>query len=221
MELNTDIINVLTKDFSFVKTTLENSNIENITKSLNSLTITLNKCAKSIEDMKAKLSEDVLNTIFFPYFNAGQFLNEIKNLSESIIVVSGIDIKSDEFTYIKNNAWLRYEKIVVDESHGEMVKNYTSIYVDMFKVANPRNPILQLKHEPISDDIEVRYAKFVEMANQRLTMKEIAVAFNLSLPGIYFIRAQIKDRLLSDIDVNKKSPAMKFNGKRKQMIATV
>jgi hypothetical protein len=85
----------------------------------------------------------------------------------------------------------------------------------MFKVANPRNPSCKPVNERITVDPYERYAKFVEMANQRLTMKEIAGAFKLSIPAIYLIRAGFKDRLLSDSNVNKKVPAMKFNGKRK------
>jgi hypothetical protein len=215
MELNTDIINVFTKDFSFVKETLENSNLDNITKSLNSLTVDLNKCAKSIADMKSKLTDDDTNTIFIPYIKPSQFFNELKDLSEGIIVVSGIDTETVDFAYMKSNAWIMYEKIVVGESHGDMVKNHTDIYVDMFKVANPRNSSCKPTNERITVDPYERYAMFVELANQRFTMKEIAVAFNLSVPTVYLIRSQIKDRLLSDSAVNKKVPAMKFNGKRK------
>ena len=215
METNTNIINVLTKDFSFVKETLENSNLDNITKSLNSLTVTLNKCAKSIADMKQKSVEDDTNTIFIPYLKPSQFFNELKNLSEGIIIVSGIDTETADFAYMKNNAWIMFEKIVVGESHGEMVKNHTDIYVDMFKVANPRNPSCKPMNERITVDPYERYAKFVELANQRLTMKEIAVAFKLSIPAVYLVRAGFKERLLSDSTVNKRVPAMKFNGKRK------
>lgn len=215
METNTNIINVLTKDFSFVKETLENSNLDNITKSLNSLTVTLNKCAKSIADMKQKSVEDDTNTIFIPYLKPSQFFNELKDLSEGIIIVSGIDTETADFAYMKNNAWIMFEKIVVGESHGEMVKNHTDIYVDMFKVANPRNPSCKPMNERITVDPYERYAKFVELANQRLTMKEIAVAFKLSIPAVYLVRAGFKERLLSDSTVNKRVPAMKFNGKRK------
>ena len=215
METNTNIINVLTKDFSFVKETLENSNLDNITKSLNSLTVTLNKCAKSIADMKQKSVEDDTNTIFIPYLKPSQFFNELKDLSEGIIIVSGIDTETADFAYMKNNAWIMFEKIVVGESHGEMVKNHTNIYVDMFKVANPRNPSCKPMNERITVDPYERYAKFVELANQRLTMKEIAVAFKLSIPAVYLVRAGFKERLLSDSTVNKRVPAMKFNGKRK------
>ena len=215
METNTNIINVLTKDFSFVKETLENSNLDNITKSLNSLTVTLNKCAKSIADMKQKSVEDDTNTIFIPYLKPSQFFNELKDLSEGIIIVSGIDTETADFAYMKNNAWIMFEKIVVGESHGEMVKNHTDIYVDMFKVANPRNPSCKPMNERITVDPYERYAKFVELANQRLTMKEIAVAFKLSIPSVYLVRAGFKERLLSDSTVNKRVPAMKFNGKRK------
>ena len=215
METNTNIINVLTKDFSFVKETLENSNLDNITKSLNSLTVTLNKCAKSIADMKQKSVEDDTNTIFIPYLKPSQFFNELKDLSEGIIIVSGIDTETADFAYMKNNACIMFEKIVVGESHGEMVKNHTNIYVDMFKVANPRNPTCKPMNERITVDPYERYAKFVELANQRLTMKEIAVAFKLSIPAVYLVRAGFKERLLSDSTVNKRVPAMKFNGKRK------
>ena len=214
METNTNIINVLTKDFSFVKETLENSNLDNITKSLNSLTVTLNKCAKSIADMKQKSVEDDTHTIFIPYLKPSQFFNELKDLSEGIIIVSGIDTETADFAYMKNNAWIMFEKIVVGESHGEMVKNHTDIYVDMFKVANPRNPSCKPMNERITVDPYERYAKFVELANQRLTMKEIAVAFKLSIPAVYLVRAGFKERLLSDSTVNKRVPAMKFNGKR-------
>jgi DNA-binding NarL/FixJ family response regulator len=212
MEINTDIITVLTKDFSFVKTTIENSNIDNIAKSLNTLAVTLNQCAKSISDMK---SDNGLNTLFIPFFNSGQILQEIKELSEDVIVLSGIDQSSDEFNAIRQNAWIRHQKIIVGESHKAMAENFTQQFVEMFIAANPRNPLLNLKQEPIIDNIEIRYEKFVEMANKGLTMKDIAVVFNLSVPSIYLIRSQIKDRLLADSAVNKKAPAMKFNGKRK------
>jgi hypothetical protein len=215
METNTTIINVLTKDFSIANQMLENSNFDNITSSLNSLALSFKHSAKYIEDMKAKVTDDIANTIFIPYIKPSQFFNALKDLSEDIIVVSGIDTDSAEFASWKNNAWIMYEKIVVGESHREMVVNYTDIYVDMFKGANPRNPLCKQSQERITVDPDDRYAKFVEMANQRFTMKEIAVAFNVSIPGIYFIRAGYKERLLADNDVNKKVPAMKFNGKRK------
>jgi hypothetical protein len=215
METNTNIINVLTKDFSIMKTMIEDSNLDNITNSLNCLALSLKQSIRSIEDMKAKLSKDGFDTTFIPYFNSGRFLNEIKELSEGIIVVSGINIDPEEFAYIKNTAWQRYEKIVVEESHGDMVKNHTDIYVDMFKVANTKDTKFKLAEERISVDPETRYSKFVDMANDMLTMKEIAVAFDVSVPTIYLIRSQFKARLLSDSAVNKQVPAMKFNGKRK------
>jgi hypothetical protein len=212
MNINTTIVTVITKDFSFVKTTLENSTIDNISKSLNTLSDTLNQCAKSISDMK---SQNGSNTLFIPFFNSGQMLQEIKEIPEDVIVLSGIDQNSDEFNGIRQNAWLRHQKIIVGESHKAMAENFTQQFVEMFIAANPRNPFLNSMQEPISDDIDIRYDKFVEMANKGLTMKDIAVAFNLALPSIYLIRSQIKDRLLSDSAVNKKAPAMKFNGKRK------
>jgi FixJ family two-component response regulator len=107
-----------------------------------------------------------------------------------------------------------YEKIVVGERHGEMVKNHTDIYVDMFKVAFPRNSSCKRNQERITTRPEERYEKFVELLNQGLTMKEIAVALGLSVPATYLIRAQNKDRLLADSNVNKKAPAMRFNCKR-------
>ena len=220
METNTNIINVLTKDFSFVKTTIENSDIDNIVNSLNLITVNLKKCATSIADIKAKTTEDVVNRIFIPYFKPSQFLNEIKGLPEGIIIVSGIDTESADFAYIKKNAWLTYEKIVVDENHGEMVKNHTDIYVDMFKTAQPRNSKLPSVQERITTDPEERYAKFVELVNQRLTMKEIAISLGLSVPATYLFRSQYKNQLLNDKNVLKNAPAMKFNCKRKQMTAT-
>ena len=215
METNTNIINVISKDFSFVKDTLESSNVNNIENSLNSIIVTLKKYSTSIEDMKANLTNGDTNTIFIPYLKPSQFFNELKDLSEGIIVISGIDTETADFTQLKNNAWIMYEKIVVGERHGEMVKNHTDIYVDMFKVANPRNPSCKPMNERITVDPYERYAKFVELANQRLTMKEIAVAFKLSIPAVYLVRAGFKERLLSDSTVNKRVPAMKFNGKRK------
>lgn len=215
MKTNTTIINVLTKDFSIVNQMLENSNLDNITSSLNSLALSFKHSAKSIEDMKAKVTGDIANTIFIPYLKPSQFFNELKDLSEEIIVVSGIDTDSTEFASLKNNVWIMYEKIVVGESHRDMVVNHTDIYVDMFKRANPRNPLCKQAQERITVDPDERYAKFVEMANQRFTMKEIAVAFNLSIPAIYLIRTGYKERLLADKNVNKKVPAMKFNGKSK------
>jgi len=215
METNTNIITVLTKDFSFVKDTIQNSNLDNITKSLNSLTVTLNKCAKSIADMKEKSSEDLTNTIFIPYFKPSQFMNEIKGLSEGIIIVLGIDSESADFTHIKNNAWLMYEKIVVGESHGDMVKNHTNIYVDMFKTAKPRNTSCKPMKELTTVRPKYRYDMFVELVNQRCTMKEIAVALGLSIPSVYLFRTQHRNQLFDDVNVLKNAPAMKFHCKRK------
>jgi hypothetical protein len=211
MQTNNIIINVITKDFAFIKDTLDNANINTIAKSLNSITCSLNNYAKSINVIKSKTTEDGINTIFIPYFKPGQFLNEIKKLSETIIIVSGIDTKSDEFQHIQNNAWLVCEKIVVDESHGEVVKNHTDIYVNMFKVAHPRNNRLPSGEVVEKVPIEERYAKFVELANDRLTMKEIAVALGLSVPATYLFRTQYKTQLLNDINVMQNVPAMKFN----------
>lgn len=214
METNTKIINVISKDFSFVKDTLESSNVNNIENSLNSIIVTLKKYSTSIEDMKANLTNGDTNTIFIPYLKPSQFFNELKDLSEGIIVISGIDTETADFTQLKNNAWIMYEKIVVGERHGEMVKNHTDIYVDMFKVAFPRNSSCKRNQERITTRPEERYEKFVELLNQGLTMKEIAVALGLSVPATYLIRAQNKDRLLADSNVNKKAPAMRFNCKR-------
>jgi hypothetical protein len=208
MEINTDIINVLTKDFTFVKRTIENSNIDNITKSLNILSDTFNQYAKSISDMK---NEDGLNTLFIPYFNSGQLLQEIKEISEDIIVLSGIDPESDDFKNIRDDAWLRYCKIVIDESHRGMVQCYTSQYIDMFKKAHPRNKMLQ----PERVSPRKRYDKFVELVNQNFAMKEIAVALGVSIPTVYLIRTHYKDRLLSDPKVVKTAKALKFNRARK------
>jgi len=214
MKTNTTIINVLTKDFSIVNQMLENSNLDNITSSLNSLALSFKHSAKSIEDMKAKVTGDIANTIFIPYLKPSQFFNELKDLSEGIIVISGIDTETADFTQLKNNAWIMYEKIVVGERHGEMVKNHTDIYVDMFKVAFKRNSSCKRNQERITTRPEERYDKFVELVNQGLTMKEIAVALGLSIPAVYLLRAQNKDRLLADSNVNKRAHAMKFNCKR-------
>jgi hypothetical protein len=206
-----NIINVITKDFAFIKDTLDNADINTIAKSLNSITCSLNNYAKSINVIKSKTTEDEINTIFIPYFKPSQFLNEIKKLSETIVIVSGIDIKSDEFQHIQNNAWLSFEKIVIDESHGEVVKNHTDIYVNMFKVAHPRNKRLPSGEATVKVSTRERYAVFVELANDGLSMKEIAVAMGLSIPAIYLFRTQHKTQLLNDKSVMQNAPAMKFN----------
>lgn len=210
METN-NIVHVVTKDFAFIKDALDNADINTIAKSLNSITGSLNNYAKSINVIKSKTTDDEINTIFIPYFKPGQFLNEIKKLSETIVIVSGIDTKSDEFQYIQNNAWLVCEKIVVDESHGEVVKTHTDIYVNMFKVAHPRNNRLPSGEAIVKVPTSERYAMFVELVNERLTMKEIAVALGLSVPATYLFRTQHKTQLLNDENVMQNAPAMKFN----------
>ncbi len=210
METN-NIIHVITKDFAFIKDALDNADINTIAKSLNSITCSLNNYAKSINVIKSKTTDDEINTIFIPYFKPGQFLNEIKKLSETIVIVTGIDTKSDEFQYIQNNAWLVCEKIVVDESHGEVVKTHTDIYVHMFKVAHPRNNRLPSGEAIVKVPTSERYAMFVELVNERLTMKEIAVALGLSVPATYLFRTQHKTQLLNDENVMQNAPAMKFN----------
>ncbi len=210
METN-NIVHVVTKDFAFIKDALDNADINTIAKSLNSITCSLNNYAKSINVIKSKTTDDEINTIFIPYFKPGQFLNEIKKLSETIVIVSGIDTKSDEFQYIQNNAWLACEKIVVDESHGEVVKTHTDIYVNMFKVAHPRNKRLPSGEAMVKVPTRERYAMFVELVNERLTMKEIAVALGLSVPATYLFRTQHKTQLLNDENVMQNAPAMKFN----------
>lgn len=210
METN-NIIHVITKDFAFIKDALDNADINTIAKSLNSITCSLNNYAKSINVIKSKTTDDEINTIFIPYFKPGQFLNEIKKLSETIVIVTGIDTKSDEFQYIQNNAWLACEKIVVDESHGEVVKTHTDIYVNMFKVAHPRNNRLPSGEAIVKVPTSERYAMFVELVNERLTMKEIAVALGLSVPATYLFRTQHKTQLLNDENVMQNAPAMKFN----------
>lgn len=211
MEINTDIINVLTKDFSFVKTTIENSNIDNLAKSLNTLAVQLNQYAKSISGIQ---NENGSKTIFIPYLNSGQMLQEIKEISEDVIILSGIDQDSDEFNAIRYNAWQRFQKIIVGESHKAMAENFTQQFVEMFIAANPKNPNLLIAQERVTIDPEERYAKFVELVNQKLTMKEIALAFGLSIPSAYLIRSQFKQRLLDDSKVLQNVPAMKFNGRR-------
>lgn len=208
---NNNIVHVVTKDFAFIKDALDNADINTIAKSLNSITGSLNNYAKSINVIKSKTTDDEINTIFIPYFKPGQFLNQIKKLSETIVIVSGIDTKSDEFQYIQNNAWLVCEKIVVDESHGEVVKTHTDIYVNMFKVAHPRNNRLPSGEAIVKVPTSERYAMFVELVNERLTMKEIAVALGLSVPATYLFRTQHKTQLLNDENVMQNAPAMKFN----------
>jgi hypothetical protein len=198
-----------------VKDTIQNSDIDNITNSLNSISVALKKSAISIADMKAKSSEDLTNTIFIPYFKPSQFMNEIRGLSEGIIIVLGIDTESADFTNIKNNAWLMYEKIVVGESHGEMVKNHTDIYVDMFKTAKPRNTSCKPMKERTAVHPKYRYDIFVDLVNQCFTMKEIAVEMGLSVPSTYLLRKEHRNKLLNDKNVLKNAPAMKFNCKRK------
>ena len=217
MEINYDIINVLTKDFSFVKTTLENSTIDSISKSLKTLTVALNQYEKSISSMKANSCDDRFNTKFIPYFNSGQMLQEIKELSEDIILLSGIDQNSDDFNDIRQKAWQRYKKIVVGDDHRDMVTTYTKIYIDMFIAANPRNSQLPIALERYSVDPELRYAKFVELVNKNFSMKDIAVAFGLSIPAIYLVRTQFKMQLLLDPDVNKTAKAMKFNCQKRKV----
>jgi orotate phosphoribosyltransferase-like protein len=207
MNINTTIVTVITKDFSFVKTTLENCNSDNIVKSLNTVATTLNKSAKSISDLQANST----NAIFVPYFSIGQILQEIKEIPEDVILLCGIDHESEKFKEIKVTVWQRYQKIIVGENHKAMAENFTQEYVDMFIAANPINPNLSVASERTRVDTVERYAKFVELINNKFTMKEIATELDLSIPSVYLIRTQFKDRLLNDNDVNKKAPAMKFS----------
>ena len=212
--MNTNIINVITKDFSFVNHALETSSLDNISDSLNFVNASLKDCAKSIQEIKLKLTNDN-NTIWIPYLKETQFLTAIKDLCEDIIIVSGIDDNSVEMISIKDKAWVRYKKIVIaDETHAEMVKNHTDIYVSMYKQANARRPssVDRPCHKLGKDD---RYTLFVDLAKQGLSMKEIAVELGFSIPNVYFMRTTFKERLLADENVSKSLPALKFAGKNR------
>jgi hypothetical protein len=214
--MNTNIINVITKDFSFVNHALETSSLDNIADSLNFVNASLKNCAKSIEDIKSKLTNDNVNTIFIPYLKETQFLTAIKDLSEGIIIVSGIDDNSVEMISIKNKAWVLYKKILIaDETNAEMVKNHTDVYVSMYLQANERK--LSCKDVPGRNfkDKDDRYALFVDLAQQKLSMKEIAVQFGFSIPAVYWMRTEFKERLLADENVSKFLPALKFVGKNR------
>jgi hypothetical protein len=145
-------------------------------------------------------------------------LEEISKLLQSIIIIVGLDPKSSAFLDLKDKAWHRFEKIITDETFRGMAENFPEQFIQMHKLSNPRNPSKPSVQERISTDPEERYERLVELINNRATMKEIAIAFGLSLPSAYLIRNQYKDQLLSDPNVKKdqKLPALRFNGKRSE-----
>ena len=215
---NDSIITVLTHDFSELQQAIKGSGKGEILGSaLLDLADTLQRYARtcgSIEQEMRQMNESGKPTTFIPFLNEGQLLEEIKSLPHSIIILLGIDPNSREFYELRIKAWHRFEKVITEESYRGMAENFTQQFLDMYSAANPRNPNLPSVQERITTDPEERYAKFVELVNQRLTMKEIAVALGLSVPATYLIRAQYKQRLLDDEKVLKSAPAMKFNGKR-------
>ena len=216
--LNDNIITVLTQDFSPVQTAIRNvGKGEVVRKSLLDLADTFHKYANtcgSIDHEIRLLNESGKPSAFIPFLNEGQLLEEIKSLPQTIIILLGIDPMSREYSDLRIKAWHRYEKVITEESYRGMAENFTQQFLDMYSAANPRNPNLPSAQDRVTTDPEERYAKFVELVNQRLTMKEIAIALGLSVPSTYLVRAQYKDRLMADANVNQSAPAMKFNGKR-------
>ena len=212
------IITVMTHDFSTLQQAIKGSGKgEVLGSALLDLADTLHMYANtcgSIEQEMRQMNESGKPTTFIPFLSEGQILEEIRSLPHNIIILLGIDPNAREFYELRTKAWHRFEKVITEESYRGMAENFTQQFLDMYRAANPRNPNLPSVQERITTDPEERYAKFVELVNQRLTMKEIAISLGLSVPATYLFRSQYKQRLLEDANVNPKAPAMKFNGKR-------
>ena len=157
------------------------------------------------------MNERGKTAVFFPFVTEGQLLSEIQGLPQPIIIIQGLDPAAKAFKDLEMNAWHRYGKVIVAENIRGMVESFPDQFLDMYRASHPRNPNLPSLQERITTDPEDRYAKFVELVNQRLTMKELAMALGLSVPATYLIRTQYKQRLLDDENVIKSAPAMKFH----------
>lgn len=214
-ELIQQVITVVTEDFTTVQHAIKNTGKgESDGISLPNLYEVLMQCANSCLRKDHELNqarESGKTAVFIPYLNDTQWLDEISKLPASVIIVNGIDERTKTFEELKSKAWHRFEKVIAGESHRGMAENFTQQYIDMFRAANPRNPKLPSVQERFTTDPEQRYAKFVELVNQRFTMKEIAVALGLSLPAAYLVRKQYRERLEADPNVNQGMPAMKFH----------
>jgi hypothetical protein len=214
-ELIHQVITVVTEDFTSVQHAIKNtgkSDSDGI--SLPSLHNVLMQCANSclIKDNELnRVRESGKTAVFIPLVSEAQWIDEISKLKESVIIVNGIDERNKTFEDLKSKAWHRFEKVIAGESHRGMAENFTQQYIDMFRAANPRNPKLPSVQERFTTDPEQRYAKFVELVNQRFRMKDIAVALGLSLPAAYLVRKQYRERLETDPNVNQGMPAMKFH----------
>lgn len=214
-EPNNQVATVVTDDFSPVQQSIKNAGKNDSDGiSLNDLYETFVRYANSCDHLGKELNtilESGKTAVFIPYLNDTQWLEEISKLPASVIIVNGIDERTKTFEELKSKAWHRFEKVIAGESHRGMAENFTQQYIDMFRAANPRNPKLPSVQERFTTDPEQRYAKFVELVNQRFTMKEIAVALGLSLPAAYLVRKQYRERLEADPNVKKGMPAMKFH----------
>jgi hypothetical protein len=214
---NDSIITVITHDFSELQQAIKGSGKGEIVGSaLLNLADTLQRYARtcgSIESQLRQMNESGKSAVFFPFVTEGQLLTEIQALPHTIIVLNGLDPATKAFKDLEMNAWHRYEKVIVAENIRGMVESFPEQFLDMYRTSHPRNPNLPSVQERITTDPEDRYAKFVELVNQRLTMKELAVALGLSVPATYLIRTQYKQRLLDDENVLQSAPAMKFHKK--------
>ena len=214
---NDTIITVITHDFSELQQAIKGSGKGEIVGSaLLELADTLQRYASTclgIESQLRQMNESGKAAQFIPFVSEGQLLTEIQALPHTIIFLHGLDPAYRVFKDLEMNAWHRYEKVIVAENRRGMVESFPEQFLDMYRDSHPRNPNLPSVQERVSTDPEERYAKFVELANQRLTMKEIAVALGLSVPATYLIRTQYKQRLLDDENVIQTVPAMKFNKK--------
>ncbi len=218
MENINPIITVLTADFTTLKPAIRSTCInEPESTSLHGLANTLRQYADTCEriDVEVRqITEVGKDAQFIPYLDENQFLDDIQALPHSIVILNGIDPKSLTFESLKDKAWHRYEKVITDESFRGMAEIFPEQFIQLQRTADPRNPNKPSVQVRMTTDPEERYAKFVQLVNQRATMKDIAIAFGLSLPSAYLIRSQYKEELLNDPKVNKDTPAMKFNGKR-------
>jgi len=217
---NPIIITVLTEDFTTLKTAIRSTSTnEPESISLHGLANTLRQYADTCERIDAevrKITEVGKDAQFIPYLDESQFLDDIQALPHSIIILNGIDPKSSRYEILRDKAWHRYEKVITDESFRGMAEIFPEQFIQLQRAADPRNPNKPSVQERITTEPEERYAKLVELVNNRATMKDIAVAFGLSLPSAYLIRNQYKDRLLSDPDVrmDENLPALRFNKER-------
>lgn len=213
MDANNDIVTILTIDIAALNRAVKNTEVseDTLLGDLASMFQTYGDECHNIGNKRNSLNAAGQAARFIPYLNESQFLDEIKGLMQTVIILDGIDPQSRLFHEIRMKAWHRYEKVITEESFRVMAESMTQQFIDIFKASNPRNPTLPSVQDRITTEPEERYRKFVELVNEQLSMKEIAIAFGLSIPATYLIRSQYKDRLVSDSNVDKNAPAMRFN----------